>query len=78
MRRKKVIVLPHLVDAGGDLTKDWFVEYSCRDPRTDKLKRFREYAGLGRQKSAKERHALAEQIIRELKDKLATGCVPFQ
>lgn len=78
MRRKKVIVLPHLVDAGGDLTKDWFVEYSCRDPRTDKLKRFREYAGLGRQKSAKERHALAEQIIRELKDKLATGWVPFQ
>ena len=28
MGKKKIIVLPHLVDAGGDLTKDWFVEYS--------------------------------------------------
>lgn len=78
MRRKKVIILPHLVDAGGDLSKNWFVEYSCRDPRTDKLKRFREYTGLGKHKSAKERYTLAKQIIAELKDKLATGWVPFQ
>ena len=70
--------MPHLVDAGGDLSKNWFVEYSCRDPRTDKLKRFREYTGLGKHKSAKERYTLAKQIIAELKEKLATGWVPFQ
>ena len=44
-RRQMAIVLPHLVDNGGDLSKDWFVEYSVRDPYTGNMKRFREYSG---------------------------------
>lgn len=78
MGKKKIIVLPHLVDAGGDLTKDWFVEYSCRDPRTDKLKRFREYGGFRKLKSAKERYALAQKIISDIKDKMVSGWTPFK
>ena len=76
-RRKKLLVLPHLVDAGGDLEKDWFVEYSCRDPRTDKMKRYREYAGFAKLATAEERYALAERIVQEIGDRLASGWTPF-
>ena len=44
MKRKKIVILPKLNDAGGDLSKKWFIYYSVRDPRTDKMKRFREAA----------------------------------
>lgn len=45
-RRKKIVILPHLCDAGGDINKKWWVEYSMRDPRTDEMKRFRNYASF--------------------------------
>ena len=77
-RKRTVISLPHLVDAGGDLCKDWFVEYSCRDPRTNNLKRFREYAGFKKLKTAKERCLLADKVIQEIKDKFETGWTPFE
>lgn len=77
-RKKTIITLPHLVDANGDLEKDWFVEYACRDPRTNELKRFREYAGFKKLKTAEERRKLADKIIQELKDKLMTGWTPFE
>lgn len=37
MKRKKIVILPKLNDAGGDLSKKWFIYYSVRDPRTDKM-----------------------------------------
>ena len=37
MKRKKIVILPKLNDAGGNLSKKWFVYYSIRDPRTDKM-----------------------------------------
>ena len=40
-RRKKEIVMPHLNDCGGDLTKKWYVEYSIRNPKTDKMEGLR-------------------------------------
>lgn len=46
MKRKKLVILPKLNDAGGDLSKKWFVYYSVRDPRTDKMERFKDHAGL--------------------------------
>lgn len=79
MGRKKVIItLPHLVDAGGNIEKEWFVEYSCRNPHTNKLKRFREYAGFSKLKTLKERYALADKIISNIKERLASGWTPFK
>lgn len=77
-RKKTIITLPHLVDAAGDVNKVWFVEYSCRNPYTDKLERFREYAGFKKLKTAKERYALGEKIINEIKGKLENGWTPFE
>ncbi len=74
--QKKLVTLPHLRDAGGDLSKEWFVEYCFRDPRTNKMKRFREH-GFAKLKTAKERYELADRIIAELKEKMLAGWTPF-
>ena len=76
-RKKAVVVLPHLVDAGGDMNKNWFVEYSLRDPYTGTMKRFREYSGFSKLYSAEERYKHAERIIQELSGKIVSGWSPF-
>ena len=76
-RKKQLMVLPHLVDAGGDLSKPWFVEYSFRDPRTDRMKRERVYAGFSKLKTKEERYALAEKLVQEYGDKLRSGWTPY-
>lgn len=76
-RKKTVVVMPHLVDAGGDMNKNWFVEYSLRDPYTGAMKRFREYSGFSKLYSAEERYKHAERIIQELSGKIASGWSPF-
>ena len=43
VKRKKIVILPKLNDAGGNLSKKWFVYYSVRDPRTDKMERFKDH-----------------------------------
>lgn len=72
------MVLPHLVDAGGDMSKDWYVEYSMRDPYTGQMRRFREYAGFKEMTSATERYALGERMVEAIRQKLAGGWTPFQ
>lgn len=76
-RKKTVIVLPRLVDAGGDMSKEWYVEYSMRDPYTGQMKRFREYAGFKNIGSLKERYALGERIVESIKEKISSGWTPF-
>lgn len=76
-RKKEILVLPTLNDCGGDLTKEWYVEYACRNPHTDEMKRFRHYKGFKKLKTAKERYALAEEIIAGLKERIRTGDIPF-
>jgi len=34
-RRKKEIIWPHLNNAGGNLNKLWYVEYSLRNPLSE-------------------------------------------
>lgn len=68
-RKKAVVVLPHLVDAGGDMSKNWFVEYSLRDPYTNEMKRFREYSGFSKLESSEERYRHGERIIQNLAEK---------
>ncbi len=77
-RKPKLIVLPHLYDAGGDLSKTWYVEYSCRDPRTGKMRRFRHSEGINQFETSKERRGKADVIIQAIKEKLASGWSPFQ
>lgn len=75
---RKMIILPKLNDQGGDLSKKWFVFYSYRNPKTDKMQQFRIYKGLKECKSRKTRYRFAEKIISELSRKLKQGWNPIE
>ena len=77
-RKKALMVMPHLVDCGGDLMKEWFVEYSMRSPYTGEMKRFREYRGLNALKTADERYSFAQTVIDEIKQNILNGWSPFE
>jgi len=76
-RRKSIIIMPRLNDAGGDLGKKWFVEYSCRNPQTDKMQRFRIYDGFANLSTSRERYQYAEKIIGKIASELNKGITPF-
>lgn len=75
-RRKKLVRLPHLNFSGGDVSKQWYVEYSIRNPKNDKMERFRIYEGLS-DPDPDKRAVLAEKIIDEYTEKLRNGWTPF-
>lgn len=76
-RRKVKFVLPRLNDCKGKLDLAWYVEYSYRDERNDKLERFRIYEGFKQLQTAQERYDLANNIIKEITDKIINGWNPF-
>ena len=48
MIRKKMIILPQLYNADGNISKTWFVYYSVRDPRSGKMIRFKIFKEIGK------------------------------
>lgn len=76
-RKKAIVILPRLIDAGGDVSQKWWIEYSYRNPRTGVMKRFRNYTAFSSVPSAKKRYSIAAQIISELNDKIKSGWSPF-
>ncbi|MDR2361549.1 MAG: site-specific recombinase, partial [Prevotellaceae bacterium] len=75
MRRKKILIHPHLCDRKGDIRKRWYVELSQRDPQTDRMER-RRFEQLGASSindyhTPDERRVFAEKIIEDLRNKLA-------
>lgn len=77
MSRQKLIIMPQLHDYKGDLTKQWFVFYSLRNPSTGKMQRFREYKGFSGFKTKEAKHRWAKKLIEELRLKLKNGWNPF-
>ena len=77
-RRKKEIIWPHLNDAGGDLNKLWYVEYSLRNPFSGKMERFRHYDGFKELKTAKERVLYAQKLIEDYTRKIKSGEIRFE
>lgn len=76
-QNNKIVKLPKLYDAGGDLLKRWFVFYYYRDPKTGKNKRFRIYDGLD-DRSEIRRRKIAADIIEDWTHKLKNGFNPFE
>lgn len=77
MRRQKLFRSPYLYDAGGDLSKPWWVEMGYRDPRDGKMKRKRYQVEITSLKTKKARYAMAEEIIKNLTAKLNRGWTPL-
>lgn len=77
MRRKKLVILPKLYDADGNIKESWFVEYSYRNPKSEKMQRFRIHKGFNKLETAKQRYIFGKKIIQELTTKLKLGWSPF-
>lgn len=77
MKKLKLYRLPRLCNAGGDLSKQWWVEIAYRDPRDGKMKRKRYLTGFSELKTRKARNEFAEKMIKELTNKLKAGWNPL-
>jgi integrase len=76
MARQKLIILPKLCSCGGDPDKQWFIYYSCRDPHTGKMVRFRHYDGFtGIPVFARMEHA--QELIEMFSARLKSGWTPY-
>lgn len=71
-RKQTLIVYPHLNDCGGDLKKDWYVEWSFRIPGEEKPRRQRAYSEL-RKPTAVERYEAANIVIDEKTQWIKSG-----
>ena len=77
MRRKKIAILPEINNCSGDLSKKWFIYFSYRDPRNDKMKRFKVYEGLHKIKDFESRTEAAEKLKVDYSIRLKNGWNPF-
>lgn len=77
MQRTKMIKLPVVYDAGGDLSKKWFIEFYVRNPRTGRMERQRISKGINKFHTLKERKAAAEEMRQHWTEKLRAGWSPF-
>lgn len=69
--------LPEIYDAGGDVSKQWFVFYSFRDPETGKFKRFKVFRDINQTKLKGERIERAKAIRQMVSELLSDGFDPF-
>jgi hypothetical protein len=78
MKRSKLVILPVLHDYDGDISKQWFVFYTVRNPRTNKMQRFKIYGGINRHHDFDARRKAAFKICSEFTEKLKMGWSPFK
>ncbi len=68
---------PRIYDAGGDLSKRWYVYFYYRNPQTGKMERQSPiYQNANRIKDARERRKYLTDIRNVLEKMLNEGCVP--
>jgi len=68
--------IPKIYDAGGDLSRQWYVHYSFQHPETGTKQRFR--VAISRAlKTKSDRHEQGAEIKADLKTKLLRGFNPF-
>lgn len=77
-RKKAIIILPRLNDRGGKTDQAWYVEFSARNPKSGEMKRFRRSDIFTGVDDLTERYKKADELIKELSDKLQTGWTPFE
>ncbi len=79
LKAKKDYSQPKIYDAGGDLSKRWYVYYSYREPKTGKLKRQPPiYKGANRFDTKAERLEILMAYKLALKKLLSQGYSPYE
>lgn len=70
---------PKIYNAGGDLTKRWYVYFSYRNPQTGKMERQAPiYLSINKHKTFEERTTAAKEIRNIVEKMLKEGSVPTQ
>lgn len=77
MTKNKICILPKLYDCGGNTKKQWFVYFSYRDPKTNKMRRWKIFDGFHGLPNKKARYAHGETLIKQYTEKLKSGWNPF-
>ncbi len=77
MKREKLIILPKINNRKGDLSKQWFIYFSVRNPASGKMHRERKYANLSSFMDVESRTKAAENLCLEYAEKLKTGWSPL-
>jgi len=75
--RQKIAILPKLYHANGNIKARWHIYFSYRNPKTNKMQRFRVYDGFATLYTKKARYAHAEKMIRDYSERLQQGWNPF-
>jgi len=78
MKRQKLFRTPYLYDAGGDVKKQWWIEFGYRDPADGVMKRKRYKEGFAALRTKKARYEFAEEEIKNITAKLLQGWTPLQ
>ena len=69
---------PRICDHGGDLSKNWYVYFSCTDCDRGETKQFRYKLGINRIKDLKKRKKAAKEALNTIKEMLYNdGFNPF-
>ena len=71
-RKQTIIVYPHLNDSGGDLSKQWYVEFKWRIPGESNMRKERVYEGMSTGTKA-ARLKVARKVIKEKTEWLKSG-----
>lgn len=78
LKKRKLYSGPTLYDAGGDLSKRWYVYYSFRNPESGKLERQPPiYADLESYKTLRERNRAGKALKQSVKEILEDGFNPY-
>ena len=72
MKKRAIMILPHLNDCKGDLSKQWYVEYQWLVAGEEKRRKERVYEGLC-EGTAEQRYKRAREIIAEKTEWLKSG-----
>lgn len=77
MKRNKICILPKLYNCGGDITRQWFIFYSFRNPETKRMIRFRVYDGFTECRTKKAKYEHGEKMVKKYTEMLIGGWNPF-
>lgn len=70
---------PRICDCGGDITKQWYVYFTCTDLIKKETKQFRYKLGINRVKEIRKRKKVAKEAVEAIKDLLYNdGFNPFE
>ena len=70
---------PRICDCGGDITKQWYVYFTCTDLIRKETKQFRYKLGINRVKDVRKRKKVAKEAVEAIKDLLYNdGFNPFE